>query len=179
MRLNWKDNSLTENRFKIERKVGDGVFAALAEVGAGVTSYTDASVAPDVNYTYRVKASNAGGDSAATNEAAALIPSGGRIKVTPVRLNLGQVRLGRTKTAKFRITNTGPGTLAVTVGAPAAPFRILDGGGSFILPARQTRIVTVEFAPTSTGSVSSAIAVSSSDARKPATTVIVSGRGRP
>lgn len=179
VRLNWNDNSLTESRFKIERKVGEGIFVALAEVSAGVTSYTDTGVASDVNYTYRVKASNGGGDSAATNEAAVLIPSGGRIKVTPVRLNLGQVRIGRTKAAKFKITNTGPGTLAVTVGTLSAPFRIVSGGGSFILPARQTRIVTVEFEPTATGTASAALTVSSSDARKGTTTVIVSGRGRP
>lgn len=66
--LNWTDNSNNETSYTVER---DGV--VIATLGADVTSYSDNSVTIDVTYKYRVRASNAFGNSYYSNEATGLI----------------------------------------------------------------------------------------------------------
>jgi transcriptional regulator CtsR/regulation of enolase protein 1 (concanavalin A-like superfamily) len=68
--LSWTDNSSNETGFKIERKTGSaGTYAEIATVGAGVTSYSNTGLTASTNYFYRVRATNAAGDSAYSNEA--------------------------------------------------------------------------------------------------------------
>lgn len=79
--LNWTDNSSDELGFKIERKTGaGGVYGQIDTTGAGITTYTDSGLTEGTTYTYRVRATNAGGDSAYSNESSATIwpaaPSG-------------------------------------------------------------------------------------------------------
>lgn len=64
--LEWADRSDNETSFKIERRAGNGAYALLAHVGADFTSFVDTTVAANTLYTYRVRASNAAGDSPAT-----------------------------------------------------------------------------------------------------------------
>ena len=59
--LDWTDNANNETSFVIERAVGAGAFSVLASVGANTTTYTDLTVVPGNNYSYRVAAANAGG----------------------------------------------------------------------------------------------------------------------
>ncbi|MHB0857657.1 MAG: fibronectin type III domain-containing protein [Anaerolineae bacterium] len=73
--LTWRDNSNNETGFVIERALAGGTFAPLTTVGANVTSYTDSAVTAGNTYTYRVKAINAGGESAYTNVASVVITS--------------------------------------------------------------------------------------------------------
>ena len=54
--LAWTDNSGSEDGFKIERKIGAGSFAPLVTVAANVTSYSNAFLTPNTEYTYRIKA---------------------------------------------------------------------------------------------------------------------------
>ncbi|MBT5903262.1 MAG: hypothetical protein HOH58_14245, partial [Opitutaceae bacterium] len=54
--LTWQDNADNELSYTVERKSGSGNFTPVAEVGAGVTTYTDASLSDNTMYTYRVKA---------------------------------------------------------------------------------------------------------------------------
>lgn len=68
--LSWIDNSGDEDNFIIERDAGGG-FSQIATVGANVTSYTDNGLAASTTYTYRVAASNAGGNSGYSNQASA------------------------------------------------------------------------------------------------------------
>jgi len=71
--LSWSDNSSNELGFKIERQ-GNGVpYAQIATVGANVIFYADTAVATGAYYTYRVRAYNAAGDSAYSNESSALV----------------------------------------------------------------------------------------------------------
>ena len=72
--LNWTDNADNEDEFVIERceETGKGknktcVFAGIATVGADVTTFFDNSPGSGT-LKYRVKASNATGDSAYSNE---------------------------------------------------------------------------------------------------------------
>jgi titin len=70
--LSWTDNSSDETGFKIERKTGaGGTYAQIATVGASVTTYSNTGLAIGTNYFYRVRATNAGGDSAYSNVASA------------------------------------------------------------------------------------------------------------
>ncbi len=76
--LNWKDNSSNEDRFYIQRKLGEsGTFADIATVPAtlpaNTITYTDTGLAANNYYYYRVRAFNASnGDSYYSNEARAL-----------------------------------------------------------------------------------------------------------
>lgn len=74
--LAWADNATDETGFTIERKTGAGAYSLLATKGANSTSHLDATVAASTNYTYRVRADNANGSSAWSNEAAATTPVG-------------------------------------------------------------------------------------------------------
>jgi hypothetical protein len=67
--LVWTDNANNETAFRIERKLasdGVGSFAEISTVGANVTSFTDAALAVG-SYSYRVRASNAVGNSGYSN----------------------------------------------------------------------------------------------------------------
>lgn len=76
--LNWTDNASNEEKFVIQRKLGDGgTFTDIATVPAilppDTTTYTDTGLAADNYYYYRVRAANAAnGDSYYSNEARAL-----------------------------------------------------------------------------------------------------------
>lgn len=72
LKLSWTDQSSVEQGFKIERAIGTGgSFTQLATVGANVRSYTDSTVSPGNTYCYRVRAYNAAGISAPSNQACA------------------------------------------------------------------------------------------------------------
>src|ERR1019366_583412 len=69
--LVWVDNANNETGYSIERKTNlGGTYSQIATVGAGVTNYNDSSVSASTNYYYyRVRASNAVGNSPYSNEA--------------------------------------------------------------------------------------------------------------
>jgi alpha-tubulin suppressor-like RCC1 family protein len=70
--LQWSDNSTNETGFRIERKTGSsGVYASIATVGAGSTTYSDIGLAWGTQYFYRVYATNSAGSSPSSNEAQA------------------------------------------------------------------------------------------------------------
>ncbi len=66
--LAWKDNSVNEDGFVIERALQDSSFAVLDSAGANDTTYTDMNVADTTTYKYRVKAFNAVTESDYSNE---------------------------------------------------------------------------------------------------------------
>jgi len=69
LNLTWADNSINEDGFKIERKQGQaGTFSQVATAGANVSSYTDSGLTDGTTYCYRLRAFNAAGDSANSNE---------------------------------------------------------------------------------------------------------------
>jgi len=71
--LTWTDNADNETGFKIERKQGEASsFVEIATVGADTTSFNDSGLSFDTEYTYRVRATNAAGDSAFSNEDSAI-----------------------------------------------------------------------------------------------------------
>lgn len=73
--LTWVDNSNNETSFRIERSTDGISFSEITSTAADVTSYSDTGLASDATYYYRVRARNAGGDSAYSNSANATIVS--------------------------------------------------------------------------------------------------------
>jgi hypothetical protein len=69
--LSWADNSNNEGSFLIERSA-DGVnFTQIASVTANQTAYSDTGLSGGTQYTYRVRATNSGGNSAYSSTASA------------------------------------------------------------------------------------------------------------
>ncbi len=88
--LTWLDNSNNETGFKVERKTGaGGTYAQIATTAANTTSYSDASVAPSTNYYYRIRATNASGDSGYSNEVSATTPAAGALPPPWVDADIG------------------------------------------------------------------------------------------
>ena len=87
IKLTWSDLSTNETGFKVERSVGTGgTWTQVAVTGAGATSYTDAGLAASTSYSYRVRATNGGGDSAYSNVATAATPSASAVPTAPTNL---------------------------------------------------------------------------------------------
>ncbi|MFQ5890183.1 MAG: LamG-like jellyroll fold domain-containing protein [Gemmatimonadota bacterium] len=93
--LVWMDNSVDEDGFAIERRLGQtGTFAEIAQVGADVTTYSDVGLIPETEYCYQVRAFNAGGNSGYTNiscattEAAPPPPPPGPVPTEGLRVHL-------------------------------------------------------------------------------------------
>jgi hypothetical protein len=73
IRIDWTDNSGDETRFYIERKIGAaGAYVSVANVGANVTTYTNSGLVQNTEYYYRVRAYNASGYSAYSDEVSAV-----------------------------------------------------------------------------------------------------------
>jgi len=68
IRLTWTDNCSFESGFRIERKIGNGDFSQIAEVGADITSYNNHGLTKEVVYFYRVKAFTLNHESDYSNE---------------------------------------------------------------------------------------------------------------
>jgi len=73
--LTWTDHANNEDGFKIERSSNGVDFAQISTVGMNVTSAADPSVQPGSTNYYRVRAYNAGGDSAYSNTNSAVANS--------------------------------------------------------------------------------------------------------
>jgi hypothetical protein len=91
--LVWTDGATNESGFRIERKTGvAGTWSQVATPGANATSWSDATVQASTAYVYRVRAYNAAGASAWSNEAGVTTPappppsSGGTLRVTSFTL---------------------------------------------------------------------------------------------
>ncbi|HEY7117849.1 MAG TPA: PA14 domain-containing protein [Tepidisphaeraceae bacterium] len=65
IRLNWQDVA-NETGYKLERSLDGANWAQIATPAAGATSYTDSGLSGNTKYFYRLRATNAAGDSAYT-----------------------------------------------------------------------------------------------------------------
>jgi len=93
--LSWVDNAHNETTFEIERSTSGsgGPFAALATVGANVTSHGDAGLDALTEYCYRVRAVNSEGASDWSNVACETTPAEGEFALdfggTDARVTFG------------------------------------------------------------------------------------------
>ncbi len=75
--LAWRDNSNNESGFRIESRIGNGAFVDIGTVSANSTGATVEQLSPNTTYGFRVRATNASGNSAYTNAVTVTTPGGG------------------------------------------------------------------------------------------------------
>jgi hypothetical protein len=151
--LFWTDNATNESNYQVERRLASGgVFALIATLPADATSYSSTSLAASTQYLYRVRAINAAGESAYSNEAnAATLPMGNTTpSVTSVNPGPGatDVFLDRDIVANVSVPNGGinAATLSASTvliyptGSPGSPIPAVlnTSGGGDIIVARPT-----------------------------------------
>jgi len=118
---------------------------------------------------YRVIVSNNGGS--VTSQVATLTVSTPVLAVSPASRDLGGVPVGVTASNTFTVSNTGCGTLNVTVAVSGA-FAVAPSG--FSVAGGESRPVTVTFTPAAPGGFNAAVIFSSNGG---ASTNAVSGTG--
>lgn len=75
--LTWRDNSVEETGFRIEKKITTGTrWDILVSLPANTVGYVDSAVTPSTSYSYRLYAFNDHGQSGYTNEARVTLPNG-------------------------------------------------------------------------------------------------------
>jgi hypothetical protein len=129
--LTWKDNSNDETGFKIERKIGScsstNSWELIATKGANATTHTNTGLATNTTYSYRVKAYNAGGNSAYSNCASAKTALSGTPKaptnLTATSLSASQIKLTWTDNS----TNEGSFKVYRKVGSGSWGFLATKG----------------------------------------------------
>ncbi|WP_435626665.1 choice-of-anchor D domain-containing protein [Candidatus Ferrigenium straubiae] len=169
--LNWTDttpaaavatpgNQANEVGFRIERAAGFGAFSAIGTVPANTTSFTDTTIAPATNYSYRVVAYNAAGNSLPSNTVSLLQ---GPVSLLPSSLTFGTQAVG-TNSAAQAATLTNPGIAALSisgislVGANPGNFLQTNNCGTS-LAAGATCAINVAFSPKSTGAKTAGLRV--------------------
>ena len=83
------------------------------------------------------------------------------ISVSPASIDFGSGATGQLFDQTLTITNqaSSTGILAVTVGAPSAPFSVVSGGGAFSLAPGVSQSVVVRFSPTAIGPFSGQLSI--------------------
>jgi fibronectin type 3 domain-containing protein len=69
--LSWTNNATNQTGFKVERSPDNVTFTQIGTTGSTITVYSDSPLAPVTTYYYRVRATNAAGDSGYSNVASA------------------------------------------------------------------------------------------------------------
>lgn len=176
--LTWQHDGANVSGFVLERKVGSGSFTSLTTLPANSRTYTDVATLPGASYTYRLIASGSGGESSPSNLLPVTIPGGipGKLKA-PAKINFGNVRVGKPKQLKVKLSNVGKGVLTGTASVGGAPFAVLSGG-SFVLAPKKSVTVVVQFSPAAAGGVSGALTVLSDDPTRPSVAIPITGKAK-
>lgn len=74
--LEWLDNADNEDGFMVERKAASGAYAQIAVLGKNNNSFTNSGLIPGTAYSYKIRAYNAAGISAYSNEVTTKTPAG-------------------------------------------------------------------------------------------------------
>jgi len=133
----WTDNANNETSFTVERSVGGNPFTAVATLGANSTSFQDTGLAASTTYSYRVRASNGGGNSAYSNTGSATTQAGSTqppAAPTGLTATAGNAQVGLSWTASSAATSytikraTVSGGPYTNVGTAAAATGFTDTG---------------------------------------------------
>ena len=132
--LSWSDNSSDEDGFLVERRAATGGFAQIGSVGPNAVTFVDSGVVAGQPYCYRVRAFNAVGPSAYTNEVCGT-PSGP--SSSPISVTLNKTTFSSTDTLVATVTAVG-GVIAVPVDA----YVVVEvAGGAFLSLQLDGRLV--------------------------------------
>jgi uncharacterized lipoprotein YddW (UPF0748 family) len=160
--LSWTDNSTNESNFVVARSTtSGGPYTDIATLAANTTSYSDTGLTPGTTYYYVVRATNAGGASANSNQASATTPMPDIILDNTAATFSGTWTTASSATDKYgadyRYATSGSGATAtynanvplagnyrVSVWYPAgtnrannAPYTVNFNGGSLTYPVNQ------------------------------------------
>ena len=104
------------------------------------------------------------------------------ITVTPTAHNYGNVKVKRSKAASFKVKNVGKANLLILTstitGPDASMFTITSGGGSKTIKPGKSLTIKAAFKPTSTGSKSATLEITSDDPFTPIFDIPLSGTGQ-
>jgi hypothetical protein len=103
------------------------------------------------------------------------------ISVTPMSNDYGNVKVKRSKTASFKVTNSGTVNLLMSTsltGTDASMFKITGGSGSKTIKPGRSLSIRVTFKPTSTGAKASTLEITSNDPITPSVDIPLSGTGQ-
>lgn len=139
--LTWTDNSNNETGFKVERATNSTFTTGLTSVvttAAGVVTYTESTAAAGTTYFYRVRATNAVGDSANSNTATVTTPSAPTLGVFTSASDIGGPSPAgstgfNTTTSTYTVVGGGAD---IWGGSDQFHFANLDRTGDFVLTAR-------------------------------------------
>jgi len=144
--LSWVDKSTGELRFRVERRIGSGAFAFLANTAAGAQSFPDNSVSPNTNYTYRVRAENGIGTSAFGASNSVTTPPVANPAPTLTSIAPVSGTLGQTLDVIFTGTNFINGVTTVNAG-PGINVNTINVNSSTTLTANLTIALTATTGP--------------------------------
>lgn len=178
--LSWTRTGSNEKGFEVQRKTNTTSYVQAASVAAGVVTFQDKVLAPNVTYTYRVRAFNDSGQSDWSTEQSATTPNQqiGQLSVSSATLAFGTVKKKKSKVLTVTVKNLGTGALTATVGKPAKPYAVTVGGGSFSLTSGASRAVTVQFKPTKAGVAKGTLTITSPDSSPGSVSVSLTGKGK-
>jgi len=119
---------------------------------------------------------NVNGEITVTASFAAKIPD---IVVSQDSLDFGGVKVGKSLSKTLKITNNGTGDLTITTvtGLEGTNFSI-SGSSSITIKSKKSYNLKVAFKPTSTGSKTATLKISSNDPHTPALEIPLSGTGQ-
>jgi len=105
------------------------------------------------------------------------VASTNTLSVNPGNLSFGSVNDGSTASQSFNVTNSGNANVAISgVTVSGAGYSILSGSGAVTLSPNQSAAVSIQFAPTTSGTLSGSVSIASNASGSPAT-VLLSGTG--
>ena len=151
--------------FRIERSANFGAFTVIGTAPANATSFVDTSaLAPATDYSYRVIAYNAAGDSLPSNSATLLLQPGG---FTPGSLTFANQAIGAVSLPQtLSLTNATAAPISVISrsisGLNAAEFGETDNCGTSVAVAA-TCTINVTFTPTTSGSSAAMLSLATSN----------------
>ena len=102
--------------------------------------------------------------------------------VTPTAYDFGNVKVKKSKRASFVVKNNGTANLSILssriAGADASMFKVTSGSGNKTIKPGKTLTIKVAFKPTSTGSRSANLEITSNDPVRPIIDIPLSGTGQ-
>jgi probable HAF family extracellular repeat protein len=165
--LAWKVNSDNETGFEIQRRGAGKDWTPVTVAPADTSSYTDTGLDAYTHYGYRVRAVNAGGSSAWSNEAWGDTGIRPLVRIAPDRLEFDRQPVGATSPVQtLTLTNAGNGPLELEsiliTGNGRGEFQLIDGDRPGTLQPGESQTLRVTFTPDSTGSWLAAVTIQSS-----------------